>query len=104
MPTDPRDLKDKVRQYLDNLRREIDSAALYRALSVEERKPEIAEVYRRLAAIEEAHKEFWKQRLSDLGRPVHEPVVGWRTKTLIWLARRRGPDFVLPVVSTIEHA
>jgi rubrerythrin len=67
MPTDSRDLKDTIRQYLDNLQREADSVALYRALSVEERKPEIAEVYKRLAAIEQAHKDFWNQRLSELG-------------------------------------
>jgi len=87
-----------------NIQREVDSAALYRALSVEERKPEIAEVYKRLAAIEQAHKEFWKERLSELGHQVPEFAVGWRTRTLIWLACRCGPDFVLPVVSTREHA
>ena len=104
MPTDPRDLKDTIRQYLGNLQREVDSVALYRALSVEERKPEISEVYRLLAAIEQAHKEFWKQRMLELGHQVPEFSVGWRTRTLIWLARRRGPDFVLPIVSTQEQA
>lgn len=67
MPTNSRNLKDTTRQYLRNIRREVDSAALYRVLSVEERKPEIAEVYKRLAAIEQAHKEFWKQRPLELG-------------------------------------
>ena len=104
MPTDSRDLKYTIRQYLRNIHREVDSAALYRALSVEERKPEIAEVYRRIAAIEQAHKEFWKQRLSELGHQVPDFGVGWRTRALIWLARHRGPDFVLPVVSTREQA
>lgn len=96
--------RDKIRQYLANVQREVDSAALYQALSIEERKPEIAEVYRRLAATESAHKEFWKKRLTELGSQVPEFRVGWRTRTLIWLAQRRGPDFVLPVVSTIENA
>ena len=104
MPTDSRDLKDTIRQYLDNLQREADSVALYRALSVEERKPEIAEVYKRLAAIEQAHKDFWNQRLSELGHQMPESSVGWRTRILIRLARRHGPDFVLPVVSTREQA
>ena len=104
MPTDSRDVKDTIRQYLGNLQREVDSVALYQALSVEERKPEIAEVYKRLAAIEQAHKEFWKQRLSELGRQVPESSAGWRTRTLIWLAHCYGPDFVLPVVSTQEQA
>lgn len=30
--------------------------------------------------------------------------IGWRTRALIWIARRCGPEFVLPVVSTREHA
>jgi len=97
-------MKNAIRQYLRNIRREVDSAALYRALSVQERKPEIAEVYKRLASIEQAHKEFWQQRLSELGQPAPDFRVGWRTRALIWLARRRGPDFVLPVVSTREQA
>jgi len=104
MPTNSRDLKDTVRQYLRNIQGEADSVALYRALSGAEHRPEIAEVYKRLAAIEQAHKEFWNQRLSELGRQVPELRVGWRTRALIWLARRRGPDFVLPVVSTREQA
>ena len=33
-----------------------------------------------------------------------EFTIGWRTRILIWLARRWSPDFVLPVVSTREHA
>ena len=104
MRTDSRERKDTIRQYLRNIQREVDSSALYRALSVEERKPEIAEVYKRLAAIEQAHKEFWKERLSELGHRVPDFSLGWRTRTLIWLARRCGSDFVLPVVSTREHA
>jgi len=70
MRTDSSNLKDTVGQYLRNIQREVDSAALYRALSVEERKPEIAEIYKRLAAIEQAHKEFWKGRLLELGYQV----------------------------------
>jgi VIT1/CCC1 family predicted Fe2+/Mn2+ transporter len=104
MPTDSANLKNLVRQYRDNLQREVDSVALYQALSVEERQPELAEVYKRLASIEEAHQQFWTRRLSDLGHPPSERPVGWRTKTLIWLVRRWGPDFVLPVVSTREQA
>jgi len=104
MRTDSTDRKNTVKQYLRNIRREVDSAALYRALSAEERKPEIAEVYKRLAAIEQAHKEFWTERLVQLGCQVPDFNLGWRTRTLIWLARRCGSDFVLPVVSTREHA
>jgi vacuolar iron transporter family protein len=104
MRTDSTDRKNTAKQYLRNIRREVDSAALYRALSAEERKPEIATVYKRLADVEQAHKQFWTERLSELGHQVPHFTVGWRTRTLIWLARHCGSDFVLPVVSTREHA
>jgi VIT1/CCC1 family predicted Fe2+/Mn2+ transporter len=104
MPSDSKDRKGTIKQYIRNIQGEVDSAALYRALSVEECKPEIAAVYKRLAGIEQAHQEFWRQRLSELVQQVPDFRVGWRTRALIWLARRRGPDFVLPVVSTREQA
>ena len=96
--------KYRLEQYLSNIQREIDSVALYHTLSDSESKPEIAEVYRRLAAVEDAHAEFWKERLTKLGHELPNLSVGWRTRSLMWLARRFGPDFVLPVVSSREQA
>jgi hypothetical protein len=96
--------KHRLERYLSNMQREIDSAALYQTLSDSESKPEIAEVYKRLAAVEEAHAEFWKERLLKLGHKLPNLSVGWRARSLMWLARRFGPDFVLPVVSGREHA
>ncbi|MDQ3974480.1 MAG: rubrerythrin family protein, partial [Actinomycetota bacterium] len=48
---------------------EIDSAALYRAMAEGESQPQLAEVYRRLAAVEERHAAFWEQALRRAGRP-----------------------------------
>jgi vacuolar iron transporter family protein len=96
--------KHRFVQYLSNIQREIDSAALYQTLSDSESKPEIAEVYKRLAAMEDAHAEFWKERFAKLGHELPKLSIGWRTRSLMWLARRFGPDFVLPVVSSREHA
>lgn len=91
-------------RYRANLQGEVDGASLYRALAQAEPNPNVAEVYRRLAAVEDAHAELWRRQLAALGQPpgAHRP--GWRSRMLGLLARRFGPDFVLPVVHTLERA
>ncbi|HEY1299799.1 MAG TPA: VIT1/CCC1 family protein [Stellaceae bacterium] len=91
-------------RYAANLQGEIDGAALYRTLSQTEKDPRLAQVYGRLAAVEEAHAEFWKRRIEALGRRVPRLAPGLRTRALEWLARRFGPAFVLPTVNTLEQA
>jgi len=88
-------------RYRANLQGEIDSATLYRALAEVEANPQIAEVYKRLASVEEAHAEFWRKRLGKLGSRLPRP--GFRSRALAWLARRFGPDVVLPVINTLEQ-
>ena len=78
-------------RYRDNLKGETDSALLYRALSSIESDPRLSEVYRRLAAVEEKHAALWRQRLAGAGQPARKMRVGFRTRALIWLARRFGP-------------
>ncbi len=90
-------------RYRANLQGEVDSAALYRALSSVERNPQLAQVYARLAAVEEAHAEFWKKRLARFGRALPNLRPNFRTRGLVWLARRFGPAFVLPTVNTLEQ-
>lgn len=91
-----------IRRFVVNFRNEIDGAALYRAMAEAEQKSELAEVYRRLAAVEEAHADFWRRRLQHLGAPVPEMRPGWRTRILIWAARRFGTQSVLPMVADEE--
>ena len=59
--------EDDVARYQTNLRGEVDSAGLYRALAEAETDPHLGEVYRRLAAVEEAHAEFWRRQLDRVG-------------------------------------
>src|SRR6266850_595674 len=56
-----------VARYRTNLQGEVDSAALYRAMAEAEKDPHLSEVYRRLAAVEEAHAEFWRKQLGGIG-------------------------------------
>lgn len=92
-----------VARYRANLRGEVDGAALYRALSGAESDPHLKEVYRRLAAVEEAHAEFWRRQLDSLGVKLPRPQPGWRSRALGWLARRFGPQFVLPTITSLER-
>jgi vacuolar iron transporter family protein len=94
---------DPQYRYTANLQGEVDSAALYRTLSQNEKNPDLARVYGRLAAVEEAHAEFWKSQLEAIGRKVPRLRPGFRTRALIWLARRFGPAFLLPTVNTLEQ-
>ena len=94
----------RAKRYLANIRGEIDSATFYQALSELEKRPEVAKVYQRLAAIELSHAEFWKQRLATrLGREIPDLRAGWRARVLIWIARRFGAGFVLPIATSLER-
>jgi VIT1/CCC1 family predicted Fe2+/Mn2+ transporter len=95
--------KDSSR-YLVNLQKEIDGAFLYAALAGSEKQPKMAELYLRLAASEEKHAAAWEKRLKDAGIkfPSHKP--SGRARILGTLARRFGPQFVLPTVTGNEQA
>ena len=90
-------------RYRANLQGEVDGAALYRALAEAETDPRLKDVYGRLAAVEEAHAEFWRKQLDRIGARVGRLGLGWRTRALAWLARRFGPQFVLPTINTLEQ-
>jgi VIT1/CCC1 family predicted Fe2+/Mn2+ transporter len=94
---------NKRQRYKDNLHGEVDSASLYRALAETETDERLAEVYRRLAAVEESHAEYWKKQLSRVGERIPTLKPSFRARGLAFLARRFGPGFVLPVVNTLEQ-
>ena len=81
---------------------EVDSAFTYRALAELEDSESLAEVYRRLAATEERHAEIWRSRLKAAGEEPTEAAPTRRARILVWLARRLGPEYVLPTLSDQE--
>lgn len=93
-----------LQRFQSNLQDETDSAALYRVMAEMESKSEIAQVYIRLAQVEEAHARFWIKRIEKLTG--QKPAVGisFRTRVLIWLTRRLGANAVLPTVMNQETA
>jgi len=56
-----------VSRFRENWQKEIDGTALYNTLAEIELKPELANVYQRLAASEEKHAEVWETRLREAG-------------------------------------
>ena len=95
---------DDVKQYFDNRQKEIDGAALYSALAQTEKQPQMAEVYKKLAASEEKHAAAWERKLSGLKVSIPPPQPTWRALTMIWLAKRFGPQFILPTITGNEKA
>jgi vacuolar iron transporter family protein len=90
------------KRYQANLQGEIDGAAVYTALAESEKDPKLAEVFRRLAAVEQAHGAFWQSRLGGKGAQSRLPSPSARARVLSWLARRFGPGFVVPTLAAAE--
>ncbi|MBX3011772.1 MAG: VIT1/CCC1 transporter family protein [Caldilineaceae bacterium] len=94
----------ETEKFLTFLAEERNSAALYAALATVEPEAKIAEVYRRLAATEEKHAEKWAEQLRTRGVAVPPFRPTWRTRTLIWVARRFGVQAILSTLSATEDS
>ena len=91
-------------RYLENWQDERNSAALYQALAEIEKNPQLKEIYRRMGQAEEKHSVFWETKLRASNQPIPARYTpSWRTRVLIFLAKRFGPKFVLPTISTMEQ-
>ena len=93
---------DEERRLKDNLQGEVDGAAVYMALAEAEQDPNLATIYRRLAAVERAHAEFWRSRLDRAARKHTTLTPSFRARALGWLARHFGPSFILPTIAASE--
>src|SRR3989475_6358630 len=95
--------RDEIPRYLENWQDEVDSAAEYRAVAAAEADPRLAKVYANLAAMEEAHIAFWEDRLRKAGASVPRRRPSWRSRVLGGIARRFGPELVLPTIAAKEE-
>jgi VIT1/CCC1 family predicted Fe2+/Mn2+ transporter len=100
--TDPNP-NPNIDRWLENRQEEVDSASQYRAMAEGERRQEVADVYRRLAAIEEKHAAFWEERLRGASYPVGPRRPSARARILGWLARRLGAGVILPTIAAAEY-
>lgn len=97
MPTDV-----DIARYRANLQDERESAMLYHALADAEKDQHLAEIYRRLAGVEERHAARWEDYLRQQEQPAPPFRPGWRTRALVFLAKRFGTATVLPMISSME--
>jgi VIT1/CCC1 family predicted Fe2+/Mn2+ transporter len=92
-----------IEQYRENLRAEIDGAALYRLLAEAERDPERAAIFGDLATVEDRHADVWRRKLREASATLPEDQrPSLRVRIIGWLARRLGPRAVLPMVNSME--
>jgi VIT1/CCC1 family predicted Fe2+/Mn2+ transporter len=92
--------KDLAR-YRANMRDEIDAAFVYRAMATAEKDPERASLFRELAAIEEGHAAFWRERLEKAGVRIPS-APSLRARILRTLARRFGARSILATLAATE--
>ena len=85
--------------WLHHLADEADASFLYRELANTEPDARRADIYRKLAAVEDRHVEMWAQLLRDSGHPVPaRPKPSLRARSTIWIARKFGVKTVLPML------
>lgn len=94
---------DDQKRYLQNLRDERESSALYRGLAELESDARLADVYRRMSEVEARHAEVWAGKLRDAKLPVPEITPSTRTRALLWVAKHFGVGAVLPTISSSER-
>jgi VIT1/CCC1 family predicted Fe2+/Mn2+ transporter len=91
-----------ISRYLANWQKEVDGTSLYLALAEIEEQPKLAEVFRQMAASEEKHTAFWEKRLEEAGAELPRRKPSWRARTMRFMARRFGVNFILPTLTAGE--
>jgi VIT1/CCC1 family predicted Fe2+/Mn2+ transporter/rubrerythrin len=86
----------------EHYRDERDAAYLYRSLAAVERVPRLAELFEKLAVVEDRHVQRWEELFQSSGRPLPEYRTAGRTRLLAWCARRFGTSLVLPMMLAEE--
>ena len=88
--TTMKDRRSGIDLYLENLKGEVEGAALYRMMASAEETPALAEVYNRLAGVEERHAEVWREKIRQAGEEVPDLRPSFRLRLIGRLARRFG--------------
>jgi vacuolar iron transporter family protein len=88
--------------WLHHLADEADAAFLYRELARAEPDPRRADLYRKLAEVEDRHVELWRGLLADQGHPVGVPAPSRSARFRAWVARRVGGGVLLPMLLAEE--
>lgn len=98
------DIEQDIERYQNNLRDELDGAALYTAMAAAEPNPSRKDLFLKLAQAESEHAQLWRRKLSAAGAPEPRYALSLRTRLLARLARTFGPGFVMPALAAAEQA
>ncbi|MFZ6020754.1 MAG: hypothetical protein ACOYXO_14195, partial [Chloroflexota bacterium] len=101
-PTKEKSIMANKKIYLDFREDELSSAAIYEALAGIEKDERIRQVYEKMAAVERKHAKNWEEKLRAEGvePPPFQPTL--RVRLLIWLAKRFGPEMIIPSLQAME--
>lgn len=91
-----------IARYRANLQGEIDGAAIYEVMAGVETNPTLRELYRRLAETETRHGGIWRDQLTAAGIATERIGPSWRTRILMWVARRFGAAAVVASIAEKE--
>jgi len=97
-------MSSDIQRYRDNLRDELNGAALYAALAAAETDSIRKDLFLQLAQAESSHAQLWRDKLEAAGVHDERFVPAFRTRLLAKLAQRFGPRFVLPTIAAAEFA
>lgn len=92
-----------LERYRRNRQNELDAASLYRAMADSEPRSARADVYCKLAAVEERHAQLWENELRKASSPVPPWRPSVRLRILRWITGRFSPSVVLPLVAFTEE-
>lgn len=81
---------------------EADAAYLYRVLAEAEPDPKKADLYTRLAVVEDRHVAIWAELLDRGGRPAGRFRPSARARLMAFLGRTLGPRVLLPMLLSEE--
>lgn len=93
---------ETVKKYQSYLDAELNSAAIYHALSGFSKDERVKDVYERMAVVEEKHARKWTELLQEAGGNPPAFKLSTKTKILIWIAKRFGPEMILPSLQAME--
>jgi VIT1/CCC1 family predicted Fe2+/Mn2+ transporter len=93
-----------VKRYRNNLRDELDGAALYEGLAATEPDPMRSDLFLELAQAGKSHAQLWRDKLAQAALQEERFAPGFRTRPLAMLAKRFGARFVLPTIAAAEYA
>jgi vacuolar iron transporter family protein len=96
--------KKDILRYKTNQQEETNTAAIYRTVAELEPHPELKSIYIKMGQVEERHARFWQEQLTKAGDDAKSMKPSWRARILIALARRFGPQLILPVLIGAENS